>query len=47
MKKAYRTLIVSQAFTVACVVSLSDWCPLQAQPKRAHGTMFKKAELTA
>ncbi|WP_076787106.1 hypothetical protein [Burkholderia sp. b13] len=47
VKKAYRTLIVSQAFTVACVVNLSGWCPLQAQSKRTHGTMFKQAELTA
>ena len=47
MKKAYRILIESQAFTVACVVNLSGWCPLQAQPKRTYGTMFKQAELTA
>ncbi|CBW74436.1 unnamed protein product [Mycetohabitans rhizoxinica HKI 454] len=36
MKKAHCTLIEIQAFAAACVVNLSGWCRLHAQPKRAR-----------
>ncbi|MCG1042523.1 hypothetical protein KQH60_08175 [Mycetohabitans sp. B8] len=47
MKKAHCTLIEMQAFA-DCVVNLSGWCRLQAQPKRERDvTLFEQAELTA